>query len=273
MTLFHYCSAETFSKILENGCVWFTDLSKSRNDKTEGQYIKCIFRRAWKRFAGERTFDEAIFDTFDKFLDTHSILGMCTSKNGDFHSQWDEYANHGTGFSIGFEGPFRGSHQDHTKASRFPLSKGEIEYEIEQQINALEPYIPEILMRCDDNGIQKSLFYMPERYEISWLTINGCFGRIVREIAYTIKPASLSRENEVRFFFNLLELDTRKEAYQSFCRNSEKVDYIPVPLSELPRIGRVIIGPKNNTDESDVKCTLEAHDIYGVEPEKSAVSY
>ena len=261
-----------FQKILEEKCIWFSDLSKS-NDKTEGRYIKDIFRKAWYKFVGEPDFSQEVFEFFDKFLDSYIIFGLCTSKNGNLLSQWRGYADDGRGFSIGFEGDLRGSQLDNNLGSRFPLNEGEVEYEEKHQIDNLKSYIREILQRCDINGIQKDKFLAPERYEVSPLTLLGCFGPIIKEIAYTIKHPAFSEEDEVRFFFQLPDNDSRKMDCKFFTRPSMIVPYIPVPLSELPRISKVFIGPKNDTAKRVAELILETEDFSGVDVIKSNVPY
>lgn len=99
--LYHYCSTESFYKIISERKIKLSALSFS-NDSLEGGL-------AWKtiqKLCIERTLNryqtsniKGILDFFERDFDSH---GFCLSEMGDLLSQWIMYADDANGISIGF---------------------------------------------------------------------------------------------------------------------------------------------------------------------------
>lgn len=112
-TLYHYCSLDTFLKIIKNKTIWLSDILKS-NDFDEITWAKRMLRykivtvtrdyisnhpdcdneKVWEL---SRACQEIIFDKTSRFWT------FCLSEESDLLSQWRGYADDGQGISIGFK--------------------------------------------------------------------------------------------------------------------------------------------------------------------------
>lgn len=99
MILYHYCSVEKFLKILQNKCLWLTDLACT-NDKLEIKYGNEALLRHFERITSSKPSEELISYIFNA---NRVGYAFCMSENGNLLSQWRGYADFGKGVSIGFE--------------------------------------------------------------------------------------------------------------------------------------------------------------------------
>ena len=99
--IYHYCSEEVFHKITQTQIIWLSDISKM-NDNDEYKSGYQILREILK--SHNLSDDDLVFEMSEKNLNkSFHILIACFSKKGDLKSQWNEYADNGKGFSIGFD--------------------------------------------------------------------------------------------------------------------------------------------------------------------------
>ena len=116
--LYHYCSLDTFLKIITSGKIWLSDVRKS-NDRQELTHLKseCAIQllkaqtEYIERYSEETGF-EYDFREMDKINDlAKSFVGVnimitwvfCLSEECDLLSQWRGYADNGAGICIGFD--------------------------------------------------------------------------------------------------------------------------------------------------------------------------
>lgn len=111
MDLFHYCSIETFENILASKKLWLTPVV-SMNDGTEVNHLYNVIYPKVRKNIISQTHNDNIIQIF-KYVDNNFItytVNMpycaCFSDNGDLLSQWNEYAENGTGVSLGFNSDF-----------------------------------------------------------------------------------------------------------------------------------------------------------------------
>lgn len=98
-TFYHYCSIDSFFKIIESKSIWLSN-SSVMNDFEENKIIENFFPLMYSFFEKVKfkEFIEPFYFTFKK-----EPLIFCLSENKDSLSQWRGYANDGKGISIGFD--------------------------------------------------------------------------------------------------------------------------------------------------------------------------
>lgn len=117
-TLYHYCSLDTFLKIIGNRTLWLSDIGKS-NDSQELKWLKNeCHARILKAQIGflkqhkddpETTYDIEAMEQIADFaksvsqVDVYKSWAICFSEARDMLSQWRGYANDGAGVCIGFK--------------------------------------------------------------------------------------------------------------------------------------------------------------------------
>ena len=119
-TVYHYCSVETFMKIIQNATLRATNIRKS-NDYTEIINTIDVFRMATRKAMYKYRVnnpDDYIFGEFDDLVDTDELIKRaidkatcsyyctCFSEARDLLSQWRGYADDGRGVAIGFDDSF-----------------------------------------------------------------------------------------------------------------------------------------------------------------------
>lgn len=114
-TVYHYCSLDTFHKILQSGCIRLSEIDKS-NDSREitwlRDYIEYAFReqyRAESAHAAEGLPKEALYNALlGEMLDyyfgeerPYNFLVACFSQKADVLSQWRGYADDARSVCVG----------------------------------------------------------------------------------------------------------------------------------------------------------------------------
>jgi hypothetical protein len=99
--LYHYCSLDTFLKIIENGSVRLSDLSQS-NDAQEGRYVIKLLDGHFDQMSLPNKLIGILKDFFAQAINHIGALGFCLSENGDLLSQWRGYGDDGRGVALGF---------------------------------------------------------------------------------------------------------------------------------------------------------------------------
>ena len=118
--VYHYCSADVFTKIVSSKAIRLSDITKS-NDSMEilwtMKYIKEIFDEEFDKETSNTkyfnngypkdAFSELVEHYSDDFFKAdqriYSYMVCCFSEEGDLLSQWRGYADDASGFSIGFD--------------------------------------------------------------------------------------------------------------------------------------------------------------------------
>lgn len=120
--IYHYCTIETFFKIINNNSIWLSDISKS-NDSKELNWIKeraldFITKNMFEysqRMKDEDKLSEVPFDKYNEVkelltlhsqLETEKCWVICLSEKRDDLGQWRGYSQDGTGVCIGFKTSF-----------------------------------------------------------------------------------------------------------------------------------------------------------------------
>ena len=102
--IYHYCSVETFMKILETKSIWLSHV-QTTNDGLEDRMFVAACERILKKHKEEdsqyTTLLTKLLDTFIKKVDFPYIA--CFTHNKDLLSQWRAYGDDGKGVCIGFD--------------------------------------------------------------------------------------------------------------------------------------------------------------------------
>ncbi len=117
--VYHYCSLETFLKILDTKTIRLSDVNKL-NDYLETKAAVKFIKKAVVNLCQKYSIDEyepimlgidneaamthlieIVFNRFLNYKDT-LVYAACFSEEPDLLSQWCEYANNGKGVAIGF---------------------------------------------------------------------------------------------------------------------------------------------------------------------------
>lgn len=117
--VYHYCGVDTFLNIVKNHTLRLTDLCKSTDCMELKSLLQVIKERIIEKYKSSNDFYDSLiygidmdesFEIFTDMLikkienDTDQMLfGICFSEKGDLLEQWREYADRGTGVSIGFD--------------------------------------------------------------------------------------------------------------------------------------------------------------------------
>ena len=106
--VYHYCSVDTFLKIIQSNIIRLSDIGKS-NDYGERIYIENWIHEELIREV-EETLPPEVFKNFlqveklcrDKCHQNIVLYAICFSEENDLLSQWRGDANNGMGVAIGF---------------------------------------------------------------------------------------------------------------------------------------------------------------------------
>lgn len=99
--IYHYCSADTFGKILDSKAMFLTSTAVM-NDTMEVLWFKQIFYNEIKKYNTTEysSLYNGILNNIN--LNINHCYICCFSEKGDLLSQWRAYADDGRGVSIGF---------------------------------------------------------------------------------------------------------------------------------------------------------------------------
>ena len=264
---YHYCSAESFMAIIKNKTLRLCDILHM-NDKTELLHGERLFDDILKDATIDDFKKEAIRSIYYTIRERMVLLAMSFSANDDQLSQWRGYADDAKGFCIGFEA---------ITFNNLPVHLLQIEYDIEAQRRLILDYLCDIESKFPDDLD----FDVNDADSIANL----------QELFSSIKDPSFSEEKEFRVLHAIGEKEDRA-LYDSFLDGDYKefikddigfrlVDNIPVPYvdiyyslakSKMP-IKKVIIGPKNNSEKTDIDHFLQTNGIFGAMVCKSRSTY
>src|SRR5574344_1489172 len=101
---YHYCSVETFMKIIENKRLWLSH-SRTMNDKLECLNILPIFEKVINNMTISNNYKKNIITKIKRACELTEDFPyiICLSKSKDLLSQWRAYGDKGEGVAIGFD--------------------------------------------------------------------------------------------------------------------------------------------------------------------------
>ena len=107
--LYHYCSTDSFYKIISDGMIKLSSLSFS-NDSREGRLARDTIEKLCieNKLSPDKTNHiKGVINLLEERTDSH---GFCLSERGDLLSQWIMYADDANGISIGFSKEYLRKH-------------------------------------------------------------------------------------------------------------------------------------------------------------------
>lgn len=290
MILYHYCTLESFSKILESKEIWLTEMRRM-NDHLEGVWIDKVVERAIGTHFPKLSpgFMEPILSACRRMSKTY---GLCMSENGDLLSQWRAYADDGRGVSIGIDKSFFEWVINQKSGAGFRIQKVIYDKgEQDQQLRSTETFkeiqgtleLEEKEYNEDKSNNSESI--LDERVrEIHNLAIRGW-----RNELYRYKNPAFSEEVEQRFLAsvpNFSKIDGPKMGHairhlmsvKTRIQKDHLTSYVALPLAptdkkDLPYIKNVVLGPKNTTDIKDMDYYLNLNGIQNCTVTASEASY
>ncbi len=298
-TLYHYCSLETFLKILSNKTLRASDCSKT-NDTEEIRWISRAFSDVMISDVLEH---QPIIDKYglsgdniksilellprlvesmfeDEFEITRTYT-MCFSESSDSLSQWRGYADDSKGIAIGFDKKILSSFNE-VIFHNF----GKVIYNPDVQRNYIRRNMVSLFLNSDDPVSDFDTF--------SKNLALATYG--MRQLSAKFKNPAFSEEKEWRLFVNIHPntpsnvLKGRSDLFMQNCdlsngfirnrlsftqTNSRLVSYIDFNFEKIKDavIKKVILGPKCDASASDIELFLFSQSYNPVITERSKATY
>jgi hypothetical protein len=276
MLLYHYCSNDTFLKIVEEPELWLSELTQS-NDSMEGKWAGEVLLEAWNRLGYAPDIASRIARTSDLGADLFGDLGFCMSRKDDVLSQWRGYAANGEGVAIGFDEEALKAAIE-TENTKYPEAHGieiiiyNIEYNykigdstIEKVARDLNEKIREL---CDDNREDDVKIKINTEMKISHAISNA-----ISKIGINEKNPAFEEESESRLHIRIHKGKiTHGERINFRSRGAEIVPYFIFPITK-GCIKEIILGPRNRTPEPVIRAALEKYGFHNVDIKPSKATY
>lgn len=287
--VFHYCTTDSMLKILENSCIWLSDVEKT-NDKMElkylGEKVKKIYAKNLEAYRGKyseehiKYIHECLDETLDNLLQNKAYISCitkqhiaCFSECEDLLSQWRAYSNDGCGVAIGFDAKIL---SDLKNSYYFDFIK--VIYENRKVFDNIEKYIKLNLKFILDN-MKKNPTYEGNILDITLLVLP------IWQESYAFKNPGFKEEQEWRVckkqVGNYDEDDGKDDillsgAYAAKVNMPNKMMCSPLKFrssySDIQSyyelnfeqcknkiIKKVVIGPKCNIKKFDLKLLLRKY--------------
>lgn len=274
LVYYHYCSLETFVKIIETSKIRLCNPYKM-NDNKEVTWLFNRLTDVIQSIINDETnseikgFYQNYFNDLDKEYIREQCISTpyvtCFSEHGDILSQWRAYSDDGRGISIGFDinAIIQGSMGD--------LEFASICYNVDEQKKELGKifldYMKEILPNYECHSMSDLL--------IDYMNIL----EPIMMYAITCKNPAFKEECEGRLIFNtdICNNMTPEIKVSGPFFYSQRVDiqsYYDLDFSQMKNIiNSIYIGPKSNVIERELKSFLAFSGYQVKEVNKSKASY
>ncbi len=235
--IYHYCSVETFTNIINNRSFWLSDVYNT-NDPLEINYLINQLE-----IGNLRTSLETFSDVCKNYKPLTPYVG-CFSKEHDLLSQWRGYADDGYGLAIGFNPKY---------FERLGLQRYDVEYSTEQHIISLEE-------------IDKKFQLIDEAPNNTEYYIKYLFPYLLKS-----KQKGYREEKEVRIWtYNL-----NGHGIKFRVSNRNLIFYMEVPLdvNNECSIAKIIKGPNCKVSSSDISFLLQQRGFKNIPIKSSQIKY
>lgn len=286
MILYHYCSTDTFLKIISSRSIWLSMLDMS-NDRLEGKWIETILEREIASRSVLSSNKELVMDSVRGATRFLFAAGFCLSEEPDQLSQWRGYADDGFGFAIGFRREYfeaLGSWYRDNREVGFGLTK--VLYDETQYKNELDKILAGVEAALDDGALaHRSLLILAEddgskakREKASRRLISTLAPLMI--LCHHIKNPAFKEENEWRLLSMVTQRNPEfKIAIDRLCDfrgpRDRLVPYRSVVFQDLgiAPIGKIVTGPRNISRKEYIDALLARHGFEDFEIERSSASY
>lgn len=296
-TIYHYCSIETFYKIIKNKYIRLSDLNKT-NDYMEKNWVFQYVEETLKSELENLEFSINLYEEYyysdesnnhmeylNEFINysmsnSSPILISCFSKDKDLLSQWRAYGQDGLGISVGF---------DYAKLKLLNgvnrnFSIKNVIYKKNKQIDAIR------------SAVQATVGYMDDMFRKDKVKVSADFDEYFTEefdafcevfidcldtLSCYVKNPAFSEEKEIRMIYKLglsseMDEDEVRQCFENdvainqfkltvpqfYCKNNKIVSYSDLNFEQaIPDniIKEIVLGPKCKLDEKDVFYFLSAY--------------
>lgn len=284
-TLYHYCSNDSFAAIVRTRSVWLSSLSLS-NDTMEGRLVNSTLMRLAESDdldADSRDKLKASVDFIERMFDG---LGFCLSEDGDLLSQWRGYADDARGVSVGFSRKYLEQLADSSKGKStagFALYK--VAYKPNVHDSKVEPTYRELRHLIDAGAFKlprtRSLLDTRSEDEIAKedervRRVHSALFRKLLELfphLFEMKTSAFKEEREWRLVSILLRNITDQCLYRAARDRIVPYRAFDLSPSDIPAIGKVVLGPRNETPTIVVESMLNQTGFGEVEVRRSDATY
>jgi len=253
--IYHYCSAESFYKIIQTKEIWLSNV-RFMNDLQEGKYIREAIRQV------------ADGEEADNFKKNHkriygSAYVSCFSEDNDLWSQWERYADACKGLAIGFC-------KKQLEILLDTLSSDEPDtLDRKEDINLIK--IGYLKKRCLHNRLKEKSPSMFEAIPSDRLTMDGFKNDDFGKTLWTYKNPFFKQEKEHRIVYLLPnngwasnDKILKPKAYH--LTNGGVCDHYPLNFAaDNGVVVSVIMGPLTANKKSVVKGYLKDAGLPGAE--------
>ena len=264
--IFHYTNVTGLKGIIENNCLWATNLSYV-NDSKELTLGLNIYREVSETLLKKKGKSKAYREILQKFLEClrskniSNRYACCFTGNGDQLSQWRGYGSNGQGYAIGFETKkLVGNIEPYAEPSR-------IIYDVDTQRHYAEKHL--------DTFIKGFISALKASHKAVSKHIDTIVSMLEQESEYSIlgfKHKGFQEESENRLHLAHPELETTKVLE----KNGILIPYIELKTkgARLP-IKQITIGPTIDYDraEKGVRFLLEQHGYRNVKIVRSQIPF
>ena len=251
MYLYHYCSLETFEKIIKNRSIRFSDITKS-NDSDEINFaINCYCNYLDKKYNYSKNFDnvkEFLKSQIQNSRENEKTYCFCLSAEKDLLSQWRGDAPNG-GIAIGFNYNKLSDFINNTKVTKGKIKLDSIKYVSKDNPIELENIFDKWNNTIPLNNYSK-LLECAEQYK------NDGFEE---EKEYRMHFIGFEHYNNSQLSHFIEVGDNKVMLDFQLCNNCKDFrSYYDVPIT-LDLIEEIIIGPKLNLSIDLLKSFLNKY--------------
>lgn len=301
MNIYHYCSLDTFTKIVSGKTLRLSDISKS-NDSTEinwiTKYIKEVFIKSYnddnagyfKTSLPIEIFEELVdFNMKNFFSDEirmYEFFVCCFSEKSDLLSQWRGYADDGNGVSIGFDKEIIDNFVkliDNRTIKSSVIRVDKVVYKESEQrkivksisLDLIAKLKEQIKLFSKNNDIDRPLLSSDDIKKNCLAPFNNAFLKLFEESIFSknifFKEEAewrICRYSEVNERVDEIkisdEINISKVMY--FNRRNDIVPYLNLFFDKMKSnfIKEVILGPKCNARIEDIETYLKSNGINSV---------
>lgn len=262
--LYHYCSLDSFYKIVQSKCLWLTDARKS-NDSKEIIWADEIVRRYIEEF---KEVDEDVPELADveSIYRSRRVPYIASFSTGrDLLSQWRGYADNARGVSIGFD-------LRELKLEKI-LPNNTLDREGATGISA-------VLYDKDVQEHHIKMFFRARREKMA----DGLdLGIWLSQVSYIFKNPHFREEQEYRIIHTPFIASTEDGSFSEatsalskisyFVRRGDLVGYFKLSFPKKNFIKEVVVGPSCIVGPEDIRLFLSSEGINDVAIGASLGSY
>jgi len=263
--IYHYCSPESFLKIIESKCIWLSAIN-NMNDYSEGNWYSKALDKVLDNKKNDFG-DNNCLDVSNEFKAKNTIKYIsCFSKLKDSLSQWRAYAQDGEGVAIGLSVdkigiPF---YRPNLAGifSDLPVYLSEMRYAgLDKLVEIIDTNLSKLINEFNAN-IRSILFFN----QFSNIVKNPAF-KEEEEVRLVYAP-DISKDEPVKVINPSPGLDQLKYRIASGFLTS----YFEYPIKNNV-FKEVVLGPKNKFTDEDIATFLRLHGLGDVTITRSSATY